>query len=59
MCLLEGKALSPEMPGHCTESCSLYLSVCVPIIENGMLSGCECVGDDYCMECPLYEECGC
>lgn len=58
MCLLEGCTLTPEMSGHCTHSCNLYLSVCVPVIENGFLSGCECAGDDYCCECPLYEECG-
>ena len=59
MCLLEGKVITPEMPGHCSESCSLYLSVCVPVIESGMLSGCECCGDDYCNECPVYEDCQC
>ena len=58
MCLLEGRTITPEMPGHCAESCTLYLSVCVPVIESGMLSGCECCGDDYCCECPFYEDCG-
>ena len=29
----------------------------MPIIEDGMLSGCECCGDDYCSECPLIEDC--
>ena len=57
MCLLEGKPLQPDMPGYCTQSCDLYLSVCVPVIENGMLSGCECCGDDYCCSCPFMEEC--
>lgn len=58
MCLLEGRILEPQMPGYCTEACSLYLDVCVPTIEAGMLSGCECCGEDYCYYCPLYEECG-
>lgn len=29
MCYLEGQSLRPEMPGHCTENCSLYMSVSV------------------------------
>lgn len=58
MCLLENQMLAPFMPGHCTEHCVLYLSTCVPWIENGFLIGCECAGDDYCCECPYYEECG-
>ena len=58
MCYLEGKPLRPELPGHCTEKCSLYLSVCVPIVFDGLLDGCECSGDSYCTECPYYDECG-
>ena len=58
MCLLEGQSLRPELPGHCTEKCSLYLSVCVPIVFDGLLDGCECSGDSYCEECPYYDECG-
>ena len=57
MCYLEGQSLRPEMPGHCTENCSLYMSVCVPIVTDGLLDGCECSGDSYCDECPYYEEC--
>ena len=56
MCLLEGQSLRPELPGHCTEKCSLYLSVCVPIVSEGLLDGCECSGDSYCEECPYYNE---
>ena len=58
MCLLEGQSLRPELPGHCTEKCTLYLSECVPIVSDGLLDGCECAGDSYCLECPYYEECG-
>ena len=58
MCYLEGQSLRPEMPGHCTENCSLYMSVCVPIVTDGLLDGCECSGDSYCDECLYYEECG-
>ena len=54
MCLLEGKAITPEMPGHCSETCSLFLCECMPRISEGMLTGCECCGDDYCNECPVY-----
>lgn len=57
MCLLEGKAITPEMPGHCSETCSLFLCECMPRISEGMLTGCECCGDDYCNECPVYEAC--
>lgn len=58
MCLLEGQKLAPYMPGYCTEHCVLYLSTCIPWIENGLLTGCECTGDDYCCECPYFEDCG-
>ena len=57
MCLLEGQKLTPEMPGHCTEQCVLYLSACVPWISDGLLTACECCGDCYCTECHLYFEC--
>lgn len=58
MCLLEGMVLRPELPGHCTEHCTLYLSTCVPTIFDGMLDGCECSVDSYCDECPYFAECG-
>lgn len=59
MCLLEGQSLRPELPGHCTEYCALYLSTCIPVIRDGMLDACECRnGDSYCGECPFYCECG-
>lgn len=55
-CLLQGKSVTPGMPGVCA-GCILYLETCKPVIENGYLSGAEC-DMDYCEFCPLYEECG-
>lgn len=55
-CLLQGKSVTPEMPGVCVE-CVLYLNTCLPVIEDGYLSGAEC-DMDYCEFCPLYKECG-
>lgn len=54
MCLLQGKDVTPEMPGICWR-CSLYLNTCSPIIDHGFLFG-EC-DEDYCCYCALYDEC--
>lgn len=54
MCLLQGKDVTPEMPGICWQ-CLLYLSTCSPIVDQGFLYG-EC-DEDYCCYCPIYEEC--
>lgn len=56
VCILQGHSITPEMPGICHE-CGLYLNTCVPVIENGYLTGSEC-DEDYCQNCPHYEECG-
>lgn len=55
-CLLQGMPVTPEMPGVCGR-CSLYLDICLPVIEGGYLSGAEC-DMDYCEFCPFYEQCG-
>ena len=55
MCLMQGKRVYPEIAGVCNR-CSLYLSTCMPIVDHGYLFG-EC-DNDYCCECPLYEDCG-
>jgi len=54
-CILEGKPVTPDMPGICQE-CSLYLSTCKPYISKGFLVGAEC-DYDHCCECPCYEDC--
>ncbi len=56
VCILQGRRITPEMPGACSK-CSLYLNTCSPVIENGFLVGAEC-DNDYCSDCPYYEECG-
>ena len=56
VCILQGQRITPEMPGACSK-CNLYLSTCLPMILNGFLVGAEC-DDDYCCNCPHYEECG-
>ena len=56
MCLLEGKTVTPEMPGVC-HKCCLYLNTCSPVVDNGYLTGAEC-DYFYCEDCPYYEECG-
>lgn len=55
-CLLQGKSVTPEMPGACGR-CSLYLNTCMPIVQYGFLTGSEC-DYNYCEFCPFYEECG-
>ena len=40
VCILQGKSITPEMPGACSR-CGLYLNTCSPIIENGFLVGAE------------------
>lgn len=57
MCLLEGVAITTDMPGYCSSSCVLFLNTCLPRISEGLLTGCECYGDDYCSFCPVYEDC--
>lgn len=56
VCILQGQSITPEMPGNCPK-CKLYLNTCIPIINNGYLTGSEC-DDDYCQYCPYYEACG-
>ena len=56
VCILQGKSVTPEMPGACSR-CGLYLNTCSPIIENGFLVGAEC-DYDYCCDCPHDEDCG-
>ena len=56
VCILQGKSITPEMPGVCNR-CSLYLNTCCPVVDNGYLTGAEC-DYDYCQDCPCYEECG-
>ena len=41
VCILQGKSVTPKMPGACSR-CGLYLNTCSPIIENGFLVGAEC-----------------
>lgn len=58
VCILQGRSISPEMPGICSKCC-LYLNTCLPTILNGFLVGTECSEDDnYCNWCPYYEICG-
>lgn len=57
MCLLEGVAVTPEMPSICYKCC-LYLSTCLPVICDGLLVGIECSNDNYCEFCSYFEECG-
>ena len=56
VCILQGKSITPEMPGACSE-CVLYLNTCCPVVDNGYLTGAEC-DYDYCSDCPYSEECG-
>ena len=56
VCLLQDMSITPEMAGECSR-CSLYLTTCSPIIQNGFLVGAECDAD-YCCYCSHYEECG-
>lgn len=56
VCILQGQAITPEMPGICHE-CILYLNTCVPVIEYGYLTGSEC-DMSFCEFCKNYEECG-
>ena len=56
MCLMAGKALSPEIAGTCN-LCSLYLNTCLPMVTNNGLVFGECDSIDYCMECVIYEDC--
>lgn len=55
-CILQGKQVTPEMLSACS-LCDLYLNTCSPVIENGYLTGSEC-DLDFCVYCPVYEECG-
>ena len=57
MCLLEGMAITSEMPGYCSTSCDLFLHTCLPKVSLGLLTGCECCGDSYCNDCPVYDAC--
>lgn len=57
ICLLEGARVTPEMPSLC-HKCCLYLSTCMPVIEDGYLMGIECDNDNYCEFCVNYEICG-
>ena len=50
VCILQGKSITPEMPGACNR-CGLYLNTCSPIIENGFLVGAECDYDYCCKFC--------
>lgn len=56
VCILQGKRVTPEMPGICSECC-LYLGTCLPIIQGGYITGAEC-DESYCEYCPVYEDCG-
>ncbi len=56
-CLLQGRFVTPEMPGVCVK-CALYLNTCLPVIEGGgYLSNAEC-DMVYCEFCQFYEQCG-
>lgn len=55
-CKMQGCPVTPEMPGVCA-GCLLYLDTCLPVIQDGWLSGAECDAD-YCQYCPHFGECG-
>ena len=55
MCLMQDKAVTPEIAGVCAKCC-LYLSTFMPVVQYGYLFG-EC-DNDYCCECPYIEDCG-
>lgn len=56
VCILQGKMISSDMEGICN-GCSLYLETCLPVVENGYLTGAEC-DYHYCDICSFYAECG-
>ena len=56
VCILQGKSITPEMPGTCSE-CELLYETCSPIILSGYVSGGEC-DLDYCCDCPCIGMCG-
>lgn len=55
MCYFKEKPVG-EYCSYC-QQCSLYLSVCVPIVVNNGVVVAECDDFCFCDCCPCYSEC--